>query len=247
MSMYTTGELAKKCNVSVRTVQYYDERGILIPSKLSEGGRRLFTEADVATLETICFLKELGLSLKSIADILDSSEAKEVVSLLLKQQMADLEKDISEKNEQILRVKRMQDMMQNFDEISEKSIHDISMIMENRKKLSKIYRNMLMVGIPIEALEIAGFVYGIYTKNWMPFAVSMVLVIGCIFILFPYWYRHIKYLCPECHTMFKPSKTETMFANHTPKTRKVTCPCCKRKIWCIEMSDDREESNNGNQ
>ncbi|MCM1388505.1 MAG: MerR family transcriptional regulator, partial [Bacillus sp. (in: Bacteria)] len=119
MSMYTTGELAKKCNVSVRTVQYYDERGILIPSKLSEGGRRLFTEADVATLETICFLKELGLSLKSIADILDSSEAKEVVSLLLKQQMADLEKDISEKNEQILRVKIMQDIMQNFDEISE--------------------------------------------------------------------------------------------------------------------------------
>jgi predicted transcriptional regulator len=32
MSLYTTGELAKKCNVSVRTIQYYDERGILVPS-----------------------------------------------------------------------------------------------------------------------------------------------------------------------------------------------------------------------
>ena len=41
MSKYTTGEIAKLCGVSVRTVQYYDSRNILIPSELSEGGRRL--------------------------------------------------------------------------------------------------------------------------------------------------------------------------------------------------------------
>ena len=46
MSKYTTGEIAKLCGVSVRTVQYYDERGILIPSELSEGGRRLYSEDD---------------------------------------------------------------------------------------------------------------------------------------------------------------------------------------------------------
>ena len=36
MSKYTTGEIAKLCGVTVRTVQYYDTRGILIPSELSE-------------------------------------------------------------------------------------------------------------------------------------------------------------------------------------------------------------------
>ena len=36
MSLYTIGELAKKCNVSVRTIQYYDERGILVPTDLTE-------------------------------------------------------------------------------------------------------------------------------------------------------------------------------------------------------------------
>ena len=41
MSKYTTGEIAKLCGVSVRTVQYYDSRNILVPSALSEGGRRL--------------------------------------------------------------------------------------------------------------------------------------------------------------------------------------------------------------
>lgn len=40
MSLYTTGELAKKCNVSVRTIQYYDERGILVPTDLTEGGTK---------------------------------------------------------------------------------------------------------------------------------------------------------------------------------------------------------------
>ncbi|MCM1182590.1 MAG: MerR family transcriptional regulator [Roseburia sp.] len=238
MSTYTTGELAKKCNVSVRTVQYYDERGILVPDKLSEGGRRLFKEKDVARLETICFLKDLGISLKSIADIFASSESKEVVSLLLEQQMTELEKEISEKNEQLARVKRMRSMMQTFDELSETSIHDISMIMENRKKLSEIYKRILMAVIPAEALEVGSFVYGLLSKNWIPFAVSIALVAACVLALFPYWYRHVKYLCPQCHAAFKPSKAEAMLANHTPKTRKLTCPCCKRKLWCIELRDD---------
>jgi len=41
MAAYTTGEIAKQAGVSVRTVQYYDTRGILCPSDFSEGGRRL--------------------------------------------------------------------------------------------------------------------------------------------------------------------------------------------------------------
>ena len=47
MSKYTTGEIEKLCGVSVRTVQYYDTRSILVPSELSEGGRRLYTEDDL--------------------------------------------------------------------------------------------------------------------------------------------------------------------------------------------------------
>ena len=40
MSKYTTGEIAKLCGVSVRTVQYYDTRNILTPSELTEGRGR---------------------------------------------------------------------------------------------------------------------------------------------------------------------------------------------------------------
>lgn len=40
MSKYTTGEIAKLCGVSVRTVQYYDTRGILTPSQRTLQGRQ---------------------------------------------------------------------------------------------------------------------------------------------------------------------------------------------------------------
>jgi DNA-binding transcriptional MerR regulator len=164
--MYTTGEIAKKCNVSVRTVQYYDEKGILIPSELTEGGRRLFSENDVRTLETICFLKELGISLKDIAEILNSDEAKEVITLLLEQRATDLGKEIAEKNEQLSKVKKMKGMLSTFEDSSEKSIHDISKIMEARKNLKQMYVKMLIPSLFVEALEVASFVYGILRGNF---------------------------------------------------------------------------------
>ena len=50
MSQYTTGEIARLCGVTVRTVQYYDSRDLLVPSELTEGGRRLYSEEDVKRL-----------------------------------------------------------------------------------------------------------------------------------------------------------------------------------------------------
>ena len=51
MSKYTTGEIAKLCGVSVRTVQYYDNRNILVPTELSEGGRRLYSDNDLEKMK----------------------------------------------------------------------------------------------------------------------------------------------------------------------------------------------------
>ena len=76
MSKYTTGEVAKRCGVTVRTVQYYDTRGILTPSELTEGGRRLYSEADVERMKIICFLRELGLPIDAIAKLLSERTPK---------------------------------------------------------------------------------------------------------------------------------------------------------------------------
>ncbi|GHU41689.1 hypothetical protein FACS1894111_04360 [Clostridia bacterium] len=50
MSKYTTGEVAKLCGVSVRTIQFYDTKGLLHPTELTDGGRRLYSDTDVTQL-----------------------------------------------------------------------------------------------------------------------------------------------------------------------------------------------------
>lgn len=62
MRTFTTGEIASLCNVSVRTVQYYDQEGIISPSDLSEGGRRIYTETDLSKFQLTCLYKSLGFS-----------------------------------------------------------------------------------------------------------------------------------------------------------------------------------------
>ena len=60
MSQFSTGELAKAAEVSVRTVQYYDQRGILTPSEVTEGGRRILSRIRLGTPTSHLFLKRFG-------------------------------------------------------------------------------------------------------------------------------------------------------------------------------------------
>lgn len=45
--MLTTGELAKTCQVSIKTIQFYDKKGLLHPSDYTDGGRRLYSNNDL--------------------------------------------------------------------------------------------------------------------------------------------------------------------------------------------------------
>ena len=101
MSKYTTGEMAKLCGITVRTVQYYDSRNILVPSELSEGGRRLYSEEDLKRLKIICFLRELDLPINSIAQLLAEEDPGSVIDLLLVQQEQVLRSEIVERQERL--------------------------------------------------------------------------------------------------------------------------------------------------
>ena len=93
MSQYTTGEMAKACGVTVRTVQFYDQKGILIPSALSEGGRRLYSEDDLKKMKIICFLRDTGLSLDTIGQLMKEEDPESTISILLVQQEQVLRED----------------------------------------------------------------------------------------------------------------------------------------------------------
>ena len=60
------GQLARATGLTVRTLHHYDEIGLLVPSKRSEAGYRLYGEADVRRLYEIRALRELGIPLGEI-------------------------------------------------------------------------------------------------------------------------------------------------------------------------------------
>jgi DNA-binding transcriptional MerR regulator len=65
------GELATASGLTVRTLHYYEQIGLLVPSGRSDTGHRLYAEADVARLYRICLLRRLGLPLAEIGRALE--------------------------------------------------------------------------------------------------------------------------------------------------------------------------------
>jgi DNA-binding transcriptional MerR regulator len=68
------GELAKLTGVSVRTLHYYDEIGLLSPSERTNADYRLYTEADIVRLQQIMSLRQLGFSLMEIRKCLENQD-----------------------------------------------------------------------------------------------------------------------------------------------------------------------------
>lgn len=99
------GQLARRTGVSVRTLHYYDEIGLLAPSEHTHTGHRLYTAADVARLQQIVSLRQLGLSLEQIRDCLDrgSCTPAEIVEqhLARLREQIELQQRLSRKLEQV--------------------------------------------------------------------------------------------------------------------------------------------------
>ncbi|WP_033543072.1 MerR family transcriptional regulator [Planococcus sp. CAU13] len=69
-SYLSTGELSNVLNISMRTIRYYDQIGLVNPSKKSEGGKRYYSKEDILKLQKIILLKSLNLSLEDSRNIL---------------------------------------------------------------------------------------------------------------------------------------------------------------------------------
>ncbi|AQM59540.1 MerR family transcriptional regulator [Clostridium baratii] len=63
---FSISEVAKKMNLSVSTIRYYDKEGLLPFIERTESGYRIFSESDVKMLEIIECLKHTGMSIKDI-------------------------------------------------------------------------------------------------------------------------------------------------------------------------------------
>ncbi|MBD8015019.1 MerR family transcriptional regulator [Planococcus wigleyi] len=70
VSYLSTGKLSNILNISVRTIRYYDQIGLVNPSKKAAGGKRYYSTEDILKLQKIILLKSLNLSLEDSRSIL---------------------------------------------------------------------------------------------------------------------------------------------------------------------------------
>lgn len=244
MSKYTTGEIAKLCGVSVRTVQYYDTRGILIPSELSEGGRRLYSENDLKRMKIICFLRDTGISINSIGELLSEENPGSVISVLIDQQERLLREEVSERQAKLNLLDGMKRELKSVENFSVESIGDIAYAMENKKKMRQLHAILLITGIPIGIIQWTSIILWIVTGIWWPFALYVLIAIPYAVWISNFYFKRVVYICPQCHEVFKPNFKEAFWAKHTPTLRKLTCTCCGYKGFCVETYG-KEDTKNG--
>ncbi|WP_060678749.1 MerR family transcriptional regulator [Virgibacillus halodenitrificans] len=98
MERWTTGELSKQRNISVRTLRYYDQIKLLTPSFKDANGKRYYSEDDLFQLEKILILKSLSLPLEDIRGMLDKLSYKQILIShynYLQEQLSEIQTSIS--------------------------------------------------------------------------------------------------------------------------------------------------------
>jgi len=234
MSNYTTGEMAKLCNVSVRTVQFYDTKGILHPSDLTEGGRRIYNDDDLRKFRLICTLKAIGLSLNSIKSVLESELSSKILTILLDEQMKLLTEEVDERQKQLEMINIIKESIRDRVTVPANTILGIENIMEKRKKNGNKKKLVLIhIGVGVAAvLGLMFMVWLITSRIWWGLALYVAFALLSL-VMAAFQLKDSEFICPNCDSVFKPSQMRAFFSTGSHMVRWMTCPECRHADWCV--------------
>ncbi|MCL2052408.1 MAG: MerR family transcriptional regulator [Lachnospiraceae bacterium] len=126
----TVGQLAKKMKTTVRTLQYYDKEGLLSPSKVSEGGRRLYDDKDVVKLHQIQSMKYLGFSLDDIKTRLVALDTPKEVAAVLNKQAAAMREKIADLKKTLKTIESLSEETLKMQTVDWRKYADIVVLMQ---------------------------------------------------------------------------------------------------------------------
>ena len=238
---YSIGEAAKKLQVSTRTLRFYEEKDLVRPAYTEENGYRFYEKDQIRQLELILFLKELGFSLKQIKMLIQDEHGNQSVELLLKEQYQENQQKIAEISKKQAQIKHLQKIKLSRAVLTNHS--GITDIMRKENRLSALRDKMLVFGGLLSIIEILGIGIAFYLYHLNQITSFVIEVLALVVIIFMmalglsrYYYDHVEYVCPNCGDVFIPSFLAFNLAPHTPKFRKLTCPKCGKKSYCLEIS-----------
>lgn len=90
---YKIGELARLSGVSVKTLRFYADQGVLPPSEVTESGHRWYTDLDHARLEAVRSLRDVGVGLDTIKQLMQHEDS---MAEALKLQLETVELELSQ-------------------------------------------------------------------------------------------------------------------------------------------------------
>ena len=103
--MFKIGDFSKLSHVSIKTLRYYDEIGLLRPSEIDRfTGYRYYAASQLSRLNRILLLKGLGLSLEQIGRLLESDLPVDQLRGMLKLRRAEIERSIEEEEARLAQV-----------------------------------------------------------------------------------------------------------------------------------------------
>lgn len=143
----TVGQLAKKMDTTVRTLQYYDEEGVLKPSAQSEGGRRLYNNKDMVKLHQILSMKFLGFSLDDIKNHLISLDTPQEVANVLGQQAQIVKGKITKLTEALSAIEALQGEVEQMHTVDFNKYADIIKLLQLKNEnywVIKLFDDKLM-------------------------------------------------------------------------------------------------------
>ncbi|MDK2564470.1 MerR family transcriptional regulator [Romboutsia sedimentorum] len=138
-NLYTTGEFAKMAGVTIRTIRYYDAKGILKPSHHNSSGHRLYSNEDFIKLKKILALKYLGLSLDEVMNTELYSFEKDDMVNSLKLQKNIIKNKINHMKTVLNAIETAEVSIQKDEDLDWNKTIDIIKILENEKELLQQY------------------------------------------------------------------------------------------------------------
>jgi MerR family transcriptional regulator, thiopeptide resistance regulator len=125
---FKIGDLSKRTGVSIRTLHYYDEIGLLSPSHRTESGYRVYGKPDVIRLQQIITLKQIGFSLEDVRSCLDNGDR--VFAEMVQLHVAKVRKQIELSQELLQRLENVEQTTEKIDEVSVEEVLQIIQVMD---------------------------------------------------------------------------------------------------------------------
>lgn len=133
--VWKVGAVAELTGLTVRALHHYDHIGLLVPSRRSRSGHRLYDGTDVARLYRICVLRRLGFSLEQVADVLDDPQWQ--IKQTMQRHLEDTRRRAGSAAELATRLSRMSSAL---DEVDLPTANELFATIEEMTKLEPTVR-----------------------------------------------------------------------------------------------------------